>query len=107
MITPQCSFGYFIATAKEGYDKFGIMLCNLKMPIYEARKYDPEGFVMPKKRRKDLSRFSHCFLYIDDIITFFSIVAIVTSRKEWMAICDIEEDIMKRNSLCVSPYDEI
>lgn len=108
VVVPQCAFAHFKATAKEAYEKFGIMVNNLRLPVDEVRSFDPEGFVNGMRRKKGLSGFSNQFLYTDDVLRNLTSDGAVTSRKkEWAAICDIEEVIIQRNAFYVSPYDEI
>lgn len=108
VIVPQCSFASLTTTTKEAHEKFGIMVNNPKLPIDEVMSFDPKGFVHAKRKSKGLSRFSHQFLYTNDVLRNLTSDGTVTSRKkEWTTISSIEEIIIKINTFYVSPYDVI
>jgi hypothetical protein len=40
IIVPQCSFSFFVAIAKEAYERFGIMLNSPRMHVDFVRSFD-------------------------------------------------------------------
>lgn len=108
VVHPQCDFSYFKVTTPEGYQRLGIMVSNLRMPINEIRNFDPKGFVERRRRQKNLGVICHEFLCKDDVLrNLTSNEAFMTRKKDWIAIMNIEDKIMKKNSFYVSPYNEI
>lgn len=67
LVSPQCTFSYFKVDTHEGYEKFRIMVNNLRLPIDEVRLFDPKRFVTAKRSEKILSGIYHELLYTNDV----------------------------------------
>lgn len=104
MVNPQCDFSYFTVTTPKGYEMFGMMVNNLRIPIDEIRVFDPKGFVIGGRRQKSLGIIRHELLYKDDVLrNLVSGEAVMTRKKEWKTIMNIVGSIIKRNVFYISP----
>lgn len=108
VLYPQCSFAYFKVTALEGYENLGIMVNNFRMLIDEVRVFDPKIFVVGRRRQKNLGILHHEFFYKDDVLrNLTSDEVFMVRKKEWTAMTNLEEKIMKKNAFYISRYNEI
>lgn len=108
VVYPQCSFSYFKVIALEGYEKMGIMVNNLRMPIDEVRVFDPEIFVAGRRRKKNLGIIHHDFFYKDDVLrNLTSDEVVMVRKKECTTMTNLEENIMKKNAFYITPHNEI